>query len=227
MVEGKTNLIVLRLEGVMQSWGEDSKWNHRGSSQMPTKSGIVGLLACAMGLGRDDHDIVELGKAITLAIRADRPGMIMTDFQTVTGSPLMTAEGKPRGGGNTFISRRDYLQDASFTVFLEAREGWEERIVNALSNPVWPVYLGRKSCVPSRPVLMETTLEYSSLQDAVKRYPLSERSIKPVEYELEVGNDSLSSFSRTDQRISIDRGFTSRHVWRGTVRGDDNVSVKD
>ena len=227
MAEGNTNLIVLRLEGVMQSWGEDSKWNHRASRQMPSKSGIVGMLACAMGLERDDHAIVELGNAIIMAVRADRPGMIATDFQTVTGYPLLTAEGKPRSGGNTFISRREYLQDAVFTVFIEAEEGWEGRITDALSDPVWPVYLGRKNCVPSRPVLMETTMEYGSLQDAVKRYPASARSIMPMEYELEVRDDSLSSYNRTDQRVSAGRVFTSRCVWRGVTGGNDNVPGKD
>ena len=227
MAEGNTYLIILRLEGVTQSWGEDSKWNHRATSQMPSKSGILGMLACAMGLKRDDYAIVELGDAIKMAVRADRPGMMATDFQTVTGYPLLTAEGKPRSGGNTFISRREYLQDASFTVFLEAEEGWETRITDALSNPVWPVYLGRKNCVPSRPVLIETTMEYGSLQDAVEHYPASDRSVFPMEYELEVRDDSLSHYSRTDQRVSVGRNFTSRHVWRGMIRGDDDVSGKD
>ena len=220
-------MIVLRLEGVMQSWGDDSKWNHRASSQMPSKSGIVGMLACAMGLERDDHAIVELGDAIIMAVRADRPGMMATDFQTVTGYPLLTAEGKPRSTGNTFISRREYLQDAAFTVFLEAEKGWEKRIIDALGDPVWPVYLGRKNCVPSRPVLMEITMEYGSLQDAVNRYPTSERSVMPMEYELEVRDDSLSNYNRTDQRVSTDRDFTSRRVWRGVTGGCDDVSGKN
>ncbi|MCR4764223.1 MAG: type I-E CRISPR-associated protein Cas5/CasD [Lachnospiraceae bacterium] len=227
MAESNTNLIILRLEGVMQSWGENSKWNHRASSQMPSKSGIVGMLACAMGLERDDHTIVELGNAITIAVRADRPGLMATDYQTVTGYPLLTAEGKPRSGGNTFISRRDYLQDASFTVFLEAEEDWKNRITDALRDPVWPIYLGRKNCVPSRPVLMEITKEYGSLHDAVNCYPTSDRSVIPMEYELEERDDSLSSYNRTDQRVSADRIFTSRRVWRGVTRGDDDVSGKD
>ena len=227
MAEDKVNLIVLRLEGVMQSWGEDSKWDHRASSHMPSKSGIVGMLACAMGLDRDNHSIVELENAITMAVRADRPGMMATDYQTVTGNPLLTADGKQRKGGNTFISRREYLQDASFTVFLKVKERWKNRITDALNDPVWPIYLGRKNCVPSRPVLMQTTMEYGSLQDAVKRYPASDRSVMPMEYELEEDDDSLSSYKRTDQRVSADRDFITRRVWRGVLRGDDDVSGKD
>ena len=44
MAETK-QLLVLRLDGPLQSWGENAKWDFRDSSTMPTKSGIVGLLA--------------------------------------------------------------------------------------------------------------------------------------------------------------------------------------
>ena len=47
-------LMMLRLEGLLQSWGESSAWDNRGTASIPTKSGIVGLLACAMGLHRTD-----------------------------------------------------------------------------------------------------------------------------------------------------------------------------
>ena len=70
-------------------------------------------------------------------------------------------------------------------------------------------------------------MEYRSLQDAVKKYPASERSVKSMEYELEVRDDSLSCYTRTDQRVSASRDFTSRHVWRGVIRGNDDVSGKD
>lgn len=36
-------ILLLRLEGLLQSWGEHSRWDHRDSSDMPTKSGVIGL----------------------------------------------------------------------------------------------------------------------------------------------------------------------------------------
>ena len=227
MAENNMNLIVLRLEGVMQSWGESSKWNHRASSRMPTKSGVIGMIACAMGLEREDNANVELNNAITMAVRADRPGKLVTDFQTVTGFPLLTIDGKPRSNGNTFISRREYLQDACFTVILKVDAGWADRIIEALQNPVWPIYLGRKSCIPSRPILVENTTEYDSLRDALLHYPASERCVLPMVYELEMKDDSLSSYNRSDHKISVDRDFISRQVWHGMIRRDDYVSVQD
>ena len=118
MAETKA-LLVLRLEGALQAWGEMSKWDFRDSADLPTKSGIVGLLGCALGLERGDPELSALSESVRLAIRADRPGVRTVDFQTVTGDPLRNAEGKPKSGGNTIISRHAYLQDACFTVFLE------------------------------------------------------------------------------------------------------------
>ena len=49
-MEEKKTLLMLRLEGALQSWGDHSKWDIRDSGDFPSKSGVVGLLACAMGM---------------------------------------------------------------------------------------------------------------------------------------------------------------------------------
>ena len=223
----KTTLLILRLEGILQSWGEMSKWDFRDTSELPTKSGIVGLLGCAMGLERDDARLAELNKAIKIAIRADRPGVRIVDFQTVTGNPLRKADGKPRANGNTIISRHAYLQDASFTIVIETSPAWKLQIVSALRHPIWSVYLGRKCCVPSRPVLESENAEYSSLEDAIIHYPLAERSVIPFVYEIEQENTMFSSLTRPDSLLESSRYFALRKVLRGITGEDTNVSFKN
>lgn len=213
----KKSLLLLRLEGMLQSWGEDSKWDYRDSAGMPTKSGVVGLLACAMGLERDDPQIAQLSQSIQLAVRADRPGTRFVDFQTVTGNPLITANGTKRTLGDTFISRRCYLQDASFLVAIETTAEWYERIVTALKAPKWCIYLGRKNCVPSRPVLESVDPQCSGLLDVMHRYPLAERAELPVSFECEMMDESMSSYTRADERRSGYRTFDRRTVWRGVL----------
>jgi CRISPR system Cascade subunit CasD len=221
----KKTLLILRLEGALQSWGEDSKWDFRDSADIPTKSGIVGLLGCALGLARGDPELEALSEAITVAVRADRAGIRAVDFQTVTGSPLLNAEGKPKSGGNTIISRRTYLQDACFTVFIETDGVWLERLCEALQAPYWPPYLGRKSCVPSKPVLVGECGEYASLEEAVRGYPAAERADASMVFEIERGSGSLSSYVRPDRKLAVDRSFATRRVWRGVVREESDVSV--
>ena len=217
-------LLILRLEGALQAWGEMSKWDFRDSADFPTKSGIVGLLGCALGVQRGDPLLHELSEAITVAVRADRPGLRMVDFQTVTGNPLRNAEGKPKSGGNTIISRRAYLQDACFTVFIGTDDAWRARLVSALEAPRWSLFLGRKNCVPSRPVLEAVSTDYLSLQDALARYPAADRAATPMLCEVEQASPALSAYLRPDRLVSGNREFALRRVWRGVVKEDADVS---
>ncbi len=211
-------LIMLRLEGALQSWGESSVWDNRSTEQFPSKSGIVGLLSCAMGMPRDSKEIKELAESIALGIRTDRKGSVACDFQTVQGMPrVLNAEGKPRGN---IVAYRWYLQDSSFLVVLETTEQWRRKIQTALSDPEWCIYLGRKNCVPSRPVWDGVHHEYESILDAIHHYPPAERSDDILSYEVETSLPNCSSLSRTDMTVG-NRQFSRRKVWRGTVRRDE------
>ena len=223
----KKALLILRLEGALQSWGEMSKWDLRDSADFPTKSGIVGLIGCAMGIERGSPELAGLSDAMTVAVRADRPGVRSADFQTVTGDPLRNAAGKPRSLGNTVISNRVYLQDACFTVFIETGEALRTRIVSALRTPKWCMYLGRKNCVPSRPVLECADPDYDGLDDALRNYPAAGRAGYPMQFETEREDPSLSSFTRSDSVREGYRGFSNRRVWRGIVKEGAHVPVAD
>ena len=72
-------ILLLRLEGALQSWGDHAKWDVRDSGDFPSKSGVVGLLACAMGLERGDPKIADLSAHLHMAVRADRPGVRMLE----------------------------------------------------------------------------------------------------------------------------------------------------
>lgn len=217
-MSANTALLLLRLEGALQSWGEDAKWDFRDSASMPSKSGVIGLLSCALGYERSDPRIAKLSEDLTMGIRADRQGTAFTDYQTVTGDPLRNAEGKKRSLGNTFISRRVYLQDASFLVALAGERELLDRLADALRSPCWCLYLGRKSCVPSRPVLEKLTDEYESIADALHRYPAPARAHFPMTIEVEEECPSASSVMRTDVRLNGERSFARRRVWRDTIQ---------
>lgn len=218
----ETAVLTLRLEGPMQAWGSDSKWDYRSTDLYPTKSGVIGVLGCALGLERSDPRLGEMADSLRMAVRADRPGRRMTDYQTVTGSPLRNAEGKKRSGGQTFISRREYLADASFMVALEGPKDLIDSAESALAHPRWPYFLGRKNCVPSRPVLETGSRTYSSLDDALEHHPVAARTAGPAaEYgcESELPLPNSGSLTRSDQTCAAGkRQFEMRRVYRGRVR---------
>ena len=161
-------IMLLRLEGALQSWGEHSRWDHRDSADMPTKSGVIGLLGCALGFPRGDGRLRELAESLVMAVRTDRIGIITTDFHTVQRrvGKFSNAEGKPRG--DTIITPREYMQDACYTVFLTGNDEWLSACEYALRHPVWVPSLGRRSCPPSRPLLPIMTEAYETLEDAVQ-----------------------------------------------------------
>ena len=221
-------LMMLRLEGALQSWGEASAWDNRGTENFPAKSAIAGLIACAMGLERGDPEILQLQQSITMGIRADRPGQAVCDFHTVQGMPnILNAAGKGRGkNGNTIVSHRWYLQDASFLVVIETTDIWRQRIVTALQDPRWPVYLGRKNCVPSRPVLEGISGDYETILQALRRYPAETRAADLLPYEIETEQMDGTSLSRTDLSEG-NRKFMRRKVWRGTVRREELCTLQN
>jgi CRISPR system Cascade subunit CasD len=174
------NTLFIRLEGPLQSWGLRSRWTDRETALEPSKSGVVGLLACALGWGFDrDGEIRQLGFDLEFGSRVDRPGRLLRDYQTINGG-AMSAEGKIKitassGLPETVVSPRFYLADASFLAAIRGDEALIDRLSRALQDPVWPLYLGRKSCPPSLPPHAGTG-QYDSILDALQQHPRSGRA---------------------------------------------------
>lgn len=178
------NTVFLRLEGPLQAWGDTSKFVIRRSMEAPTKSGVLGLICCAMGLSRAAaRDRLPELNTLAMGVRLDRPGYRWWDYHTVgAGIGMTTAAGNVKTGAQgTLITRREYLADASFLVALQGDAGLIEQVRNALERPVWPIFLGRRSCPPAVPVLAQPDAEkdkswtnpseYADLNAALKAVP--------------------------------------------------------
>lgn len=219
-------ILLFRLEGVLQSWGEHSKWDYRDSADFPSKSGVIGLIGCAMGLERDDCRLGEISRKLHMIVRADRTGELVSDFQTVSAEVLYNAEGKPRGGGSTFITHRSYLQDASFLVGLHGDMVLLEEIQETLRKPRWCLYLGRKSCVPTVPVIGTITTEYDSLLQAMEIHPLRKRHDKDILVEME--SEGMEGRQRPDERTrEPGLHYQSRRVVVRRIRKQEENDVSE
>lgn len=162
--------LLLWLEAPLQAWGHDSRFGRRDSLDFPTKSGVLGLLACARGAGDAQREWLaawaELDMQLHAYVPQDRQGQplprqpMLRDFHMVGSGydekdpwqtlliPKKSDGGKAVGGG-TKMTYRYYLQDMAFAVALQAPAALLEETVAALLAPVWDVYLGRKTCVPT------------------------------------------------------------------------------
>lgn len=160
--------IVLRFQAPMMSFGEGDWFDVRGTNTFPTKSAIVGFLACCQGIRRDEEErIRELSESIKITVRQDMAPIIIRDFQTV----LATVNSNGNIVENPLVSPRHYLGEAAFTIWIRVdNEALLAKLEKALKDPQWIPYLGRKSCPPSYP-FYETTLKDTSLREAIEKVP--------------------------------------------------------
>lgn len=151
----QANTVFLRLEGVLQAWGDTSKFVIRRTMDAPTKSGVLGLLCSAMGLSRHAarERLPKLNR-LAMGVRIDRHGTRWWDYHTVgAGIGVTTAGGGLKiGTEGTVVTRREYLADASFLVALQGDAELVYDIATVIRLPKRPVFLGRRSCLPSLPV---------------------------------------------------------------------------
>lgn len=146
-----TGSLVMVLTGPLQSWGGPTPGVYeRPTEPVPTLSGIVGILANALGLRRGD-DITDLASG-TLTIRADRPGVRLMDYHTIGAGNRVAPVVDGGGRGRTIPTERQYLADAAFLAVYTPSPGTDvdaERLLSALNRPARPLYLGRRSCPPA------------------------------------------------------------------------------
>ena len=139
--------LLLRLRGPMQAWGTRSRFEYRDTEREPTFSGIIGIMAAAEGLPRG-ADLSEYHQ-LSITVRVDREGELDREFQTALD--VITADGKLSRDAQ--IIRRDFLADAAFHAAVEGPEPLIKRIFAALHRPRYPLFLGRKSYLPSIPIV--------------------------------------------------------------------------
>lgn len=212
--------LLLRLAGPMQSWGTASRFDQRDTGKEPSKSGVIGLLAAAMGIDRENWADLEPLTRLQMGVRHDRPGTHKQDYQTAgcaSEDTIIKADGKPSKDG--VVSRRHYLADAAFLVGLEA--GDRSLLVEAhahLKSPVWLLSLGRKSYVASEPIWVEEGVQDAPLQEVLTRWPwiAARRRWEEPPEELLVSWESLDGTGtlKMDQLLSsfAQRRFGARFV---------------
>ena len=209
--------LLLRLVGPMQSWGVTSRFDERDTGKEPSKSGVLGLLAAALGIDRSNWSDLEPRTRLTMGVRHDRPGLPKDDYQTAAcaaSDRIIKASGSPSTDGGV-VSHRNYLADAAFLVGLEGTDpDILKKAQGALRNPVWPLGLGRKSYVPSETVWLPDGLRREPLRDALLAYPWLGSGDPPLQILCSWESTDGSGSFRMDQPLSsfAERRFGSRFV---------------
>ena len=231
--------LLLRLAAPLQAWGTESKFESRRTQREPSKSGVIGMLAAALGLRRD-ADLSEL-TALRFGVRVDREGKVIRDFHTAQAVKTEKKAKKekteePEKIG--YVTSRYYLSDAVFLVGLESEDhALLEKIETALRAPYFPLFLGRRSCPPTLPLVLglrekdlETALREEDNQNqnarSIKR---TRRYIRldsmPNELEGAVVRDLPISFSPYKREFGYRR---AKEIWlRDDVKTEESAEEHD
>lgn len=206
--------LMLRLAGPIQSWGDDSKFETRRTAPFPTKSGVIGMIASAMGISRDEP--LDRFYSLKFGVRVDREGELTRDYHIA------------RREKQTYVTNRYYLCDAVFVVAIESDdEGFIREIETALKNPYYPLFLGRRSCPPTMPLVLG--VREDGLMESLKNEPwqLDNKRQKYESGELRIIADDNSSEGKVyvrDMPISFSQK-KREFGWR-KVKDYGYISVK-
>lgn len=213
--------LLLRLVGPMQSWGTTSRFDQRDTGKEPSKSGVIGLLAAAMGIDRENWIDLEPLTHLSMGVRHDRPGVPKRDYQTAgcaATDTIIKADGTQAKGGGV-VSQRFYLADAAFLVGLECEDiSLLKQIFAALCDPVWTLALGRKSYVPSESIWIEDGVQDAPLQEVLGRWPWIANQRKweelPEKLLVSIESEDGTGVLKMDQPLSsfAERRFGTRFV---------------
>jgi CRISPR system Cascade subunit CasD len=170
------SFLCFRLHGPLGSWGDIAVGERRPSTPHVSRSAVMGLVAAALGVRRDDaDDWAQLDRCLGFASRTDAPGELLIDFHTAQGPDEKLLRAGARAAKKarvpwhrpatrraeldfrrqelaTLLSSRQYRVDALWTVALWLRSEaipsrWAlSSMADAMRRPHFVPYLGRKSC---------------------------------------------------------------------------------
>lgn len=230
----------------MASWGDIAVGEYRGTSNHPSKSATIGLLAAAVGITRDDDAwLGAIASAYGFAVRVDAPGVLVRDYHTTQVPPSGTGRNKRtfatrkdelssrKENLNTILSTRDYRCDALYTVAIWAQSETPPyslaELEEKLRRPTFVLYAGRKSCPLSLP-LQPRVVTAQNLRDAFSQNVFKDEAgifdalldgVTSIHWE---GDDEGLDKSHTVLR----RDFpTSRRRWQFEERTEHSVLMNE
>lgn len=226
------DFLVFQLYGPMAAWGDIAVGEYRPSFAHPSKSAIVGLLAAALGIRRDEEDRhIKLANSCLFAVRVDSMGLLLRDYHTTQvpsskrGVTHYTRKSELAGNDqNTILSSRDYRCDAAYTIAISMVKDALHSVVElaaALQKPVFALYLGRKSCplaLPIHPLIVQATTLHEALAN-IQNDALSDITAKNSA--LIYWEDGLESGVAQNQTIMRRDAVRSRKRWQFSERKEN------
>ena len=223
-----SRFLIFDLWGPLSAWGTVAVGDNRPCQAHPTRSALLGLIAAAFGIRRDDQaGLQALAKGVGLAVLVLNRGLPVTDFHTVQ-VPRQSRRAEyanrkeelaaVRLDDNPIVSRRDYRQDAWYSVAVwlsgEPDAPSLDAMAQALDKPAFTPSLGRKSCplgLPLAPRIIEAHNLKHAFECSLETHPIMDLGLKvPPGREVfwdhvrgrgQIGLEAVQVFTRRDQPL--------------------------
>lgn len=194
--------LLIELAGPQQAWGSSSRFTTRATDLAPTRSGVIGMLAAALGMERTAE--LDRFDGLTFGVRIDQAGRVERDFQTT----------RSRDGETSFpLSQRYYLADAVFLVGIDAEPDELVTYQSALARPYFPLFLGRRAFPPAGPIptqIVDAPLRTALAEAAWRARPHHRRRIRDEHVTLEMIVDAAPGESTGETRQDVPVRFDPR-----------------
>jgi len=232
--------LVFHLYGPMAAWGDIAVGEYRPSFAHPSKSAIIGLLAAALGIRRDEEERQKsLAEACSYAVRVDAMGTLLRDYHTIQVPSSGTVRNPKtfhtrkaelaESDLNTILSSRDYRCDAVYTVAITLREDSTcsvKDLADALRKPAFTLYLGRKSCPLAFP-LSPLVISAESVKEAMSKAPVPEElhALLQEQSSLVYWEGEQGGYER-EQVITRRDAPLSRKRWQFSERKENFATIR-
>lgn len=233
------DVLILRLDAPLMSFGAPIVDQQGKIQAFPAQSLISGLVANALGYDRSEHQrLAQLQRRLRYAVREDRTGQKITDYQTVDlttphmSSYVWTKSGRKKRRSKIKnkpreILHRDYWADTIHTVALTLDTVDEEPtlddVEHAVQYPARPLFIGRKTCLPATPLFVKR-MQVNRLRDALADpETLSGRADKRSKYPAWWPVDENDPTPNKDDpaKENIRKPVTDRRDWQNQIHVGD------
>lgn len=225
------NGFTLHLQSPMMSFGDTGFGQLRDAGTFPGRSVVLGIVAAACGIRRNDERLLELHQRCRVHIAAVQPGSPSVDYHIVRPFTEYEAQSlhlqrRPAVDVSSVITYREYLHDAHFIAIVEVDNKADAEFYQAqLHNPVFVSYLGRRSCPPATPLIpgeikepsigaafLAAAEEWEQYNSGQRRKHSDSMSIWLDSNDVPDGMPLLTRSVRRDLLVALPRSYVNRTV---------------
>lgn len=208
--------IILHFDAPLQSWGTDSRFQHRSAGSAPSKSAVCGMVCAACGAAKAsdaEARIIAHFAGLRMDCFCIKTNGVMVDYHTV--QQFRRASGKIDNSG-TILTHRHYWQNSRYNVVLSGEDKiFLMHIYDAILNPVWGIWFGRKCCIPAAPIIREPVMEYSEAKAiAAVNYYEAYSEVSDFSAGTDTWMDQPISFGKPDSSGREERSYAPRRINR-------------